>query len=552
MTARALLVPEVVQTSEMDCGPASLEAMLGGFGIRVSSERLREACHTDVDGTSIDTLEELAGQLGLDAEQLLVPVDHVLEAASGSLPAIATTRLPTGFTHFVVIWRRHGPLVQVMDPSGGRRWTSVRALQDELYVHAMPLPVSLVTDYLRSDDFVDALRARMARLGIGAAARGRWLDEAREAPWLQMAGLDATVRMVDRLVVDRAIARGAEAERLIEAVAHDTTDALVPDGYWVARPHDDEQALVSGAVLVRVQGRSDEASSPDARTPRVAAVFADAVVRPGARLVAMLREDGWLAPGMVALAAAAGAVGVVVEALLLRGALDLVTLLRSPEQRMGAAAAFVAFAVAMLTLKIATSSLTLGIGRRLEGRFRLALAQKIPRLPDRYFRSRLASDLAHRAHAVITLRWLPGLVAQGLGGMASLVATVVGVLVLEPPYAGSVFAVAGLGLGLPLLLQPLLNERDLRVQTLDGSLSRFYLDALRGLVPLRAHDARDAMQHEHEGLLVEWERASIALRRVVVRAEVLTAATGVALTVWILSGYLASGGSLGGTLLLVY
>jgi len=59
----------VVQTSAMDCGPASLKCLLEGFGIPVSYGRLREACQTDVDGTSIDTMEEAAVQLGLSAEQ---------------------------------------------------------------------------------------------------------------------------------------------------------------------------------------------------------------------------------------------------------------------------------------------------------------------------------------------------------------------------------------------------------------------------------------------------------------------------------------------------
>jgi hypothetical protein len=36
------------------------------------------AGQTDVDGTSIDTLEEAAVQLGPDAEQIMVPVDHLL------------------------------------------------------------------------------------------------------------------------------------------------------------------------------------------------------------------------------------------------------------------------------------------------------------------------------------------------------------------------------------------------------------------------------------------------------------------------------------------
>ena len=48
--------------------------MLAGFGIRVSYTRLREVCHTDVDGTSVDRLEQIANELGLDAEQVVVPL----------------------------------------------------------------------------------------------------------------------------------------------------------------------------------------------------------------------------------------------------------------------------------------------------------------------------------------------------------------------------------------------------------------------------------------------------------------------------------------------
>lgn len=74
---RRFLVPEVVQTSAMDCGPASLKCLLEGFGIPVSYGRLREACQTDVDGTSIDAMEDIAVELGLEAEQIMVPPDYV-------------------------------------------------------------------------------------------------------------------------------------------------------------------------------------------------------------------------------------------------------------------------------------------------------------------------------------------------------------------------------------------------------------------------------------------------------------------------------------------
>src|SRR2546426_7751108 len=97
MRARSrLLAPEVVQTSAMDCGPAALKCLLEGFGVSVSYGRLREACQTSVDGTSVDTLEAVARMLGLDAEQVMVPVEHVVAPAAGLLPAIAVVRLASG------------------------------------------------------------------------------------------------------------------------------------------------------------------------------------------------------------------------------------------------------------------------------------------------------------------------------------------------------------------------------------------------------------------------------------------------------------------------
>ena len=96
------LVPEVVQTSAMDCGPAVLKSALEGFGVPVSYGRLREACQTDVDGTSIDALEQVSGLLGLEAEQVMEPVDHLLLSESEALPAIAVVVQPGGLTHFVL------------------------------------------------------------------------------------------------------------------------------------------------------------------------------------------------------------------------------------------------------------------------------------------------------------------------------------------------------------------------------------------------------------------------------------------------------------------
>ncbi len=57
---RRWVVPKIVQTSAMDCGPAALKCLLEGFHIHASYGRLREACQTSVDGTSIDVIETVA------------------------------------------------------------------------------------------------------------------------------------------------------------------------------------------------------------------------------------------------------------------------------------------------------------------------------------------------------------------------------------------------------------------------------------------------------------------------------------------------------------
>jgi hypothetical protein len=103
---------------------------------------LREACQTEVDGTSIETLEELASGLGAPVEQVLLPKDLVLLEEARALPAIAVLRLPNGSAHFAVVWSVVAGVAQVMDPAHGRRWLSRAKLLDELYEHVMTVPAS--------------------------------------------------------------------------------------------------------------------------------------------------------------------------------------------------------------------------------------------------------------------------------------------------------------------------------------------------------------------------------------------------------------------------
>jgi ATP-binding cassette subfamily B protein len=518
MRARKLLVPEVVQTSQMDCGPASLKSLLEGFGIPVSYGRLREACQTDVDGTSIDTMEDVARQLGLDAEQVMVPVDHVLEPEAKLLPAIIVTRHSSGVTHFVVLWRSAGGLVELMDPGLGRRWVTAGRFLEEVHVHSTPVPATGWREWAGSDAFLCTLRKRLG--GIGVAANDLIASALSDPEWRSLAALDAATRAADSMVRAGGVRRGRQARQVLERFC--ARDQMIPACYWSVRPHAGADLMLRGAVLVTVRGRLPESErSEKPLSAELAAALEQPAARPGLELLKLLWADGLLAPAALGIAMLLAAGSVMVEAVLFRGLFDLGRELGLAGQRMAAVAALIGFLAVLTLLELPLAQGLSRMGRRLETRLRLAFLEKIPRLGDRYFQSRLKSDMAERSHSIYRIRNLPGLGGHLLRTVFELALTTLGIAWLDRASAPLALLVAGVSLALPLLLQPLTIERDLRVRSHSGALSRFYLDALLGLVPIRAHGAERAIRREHGNLLTEWARAAFGLQRAVVWVEAL-------------------------------
>src|SRR6185295_8958994 len=421
----------------MDCGPASLKCLLEGFGVGASYGRLREACQTDVDGTSIDTMEEVAAQLGLDAEQVMVPADHLLAPAARALPAIVVVRHPSGLTHFVVVWRRHGPFFQVMDPASGRRWMRAELLSGELYQHRMAVPAAAWREWAGSADFLDVQRAFLAELRVPLSDTEEILAEAlADTGWRSLAALDACVRMVRSLVASGGLGRGGEAGRLLRSLlsrcreAADSAEPAVPAAWWSVRPgpaneDGEEQVLFRGAVLVRVRGRRERGPETAAAqlSPELAAALAEPPARPGRELLRLLAAGGFFAPGAIALALLVAGLGVVVEALLFRAFFDLGRNLGLGLQRAGALGLLFAVIALFLLLDLPIVRGALRLGRHLEARLRMAFLRKIPRLGDRYFQSRLTSDMADRSHSVHRLRLVPDLGESALRAGSELLFT---------------------------------------------------------------------------------------------------------------------------------
>lgn len=561
------LVPEVVQTSEMDCGPAALKCLLEGFGIPVSYGRLREACQTDVDGTSINVIEDVANLLGLEAEQMMVPIDHLLRPETGALPAIVVLRMPNGLAHFVVVWGVYGSLVQVMDPATGRRWPTRDRLLTEVYAHSTTVPAAVWHEWACSDDFVRPLSSRLRRLGVPEAGAA-YVKPAMCAPgWREIALLDAATRLVESMVRAKSIRAGLQATRLLEHLiercraVEPGTDEIVTSPYWTvlsapASPDGEEMVHLRGAVLIRMSrprsGASPTSPQGERLSPELRAALAEVPPRPEREFLKLMREDGLLAPLALVMALTVVAFGSGVEALLFRSLFELGARLGLVKQRLGAMGLFALFLMAISTTEALAAAGLFQLGRHLDTRLRLAFLRKIPQLGDRYFQSRPISDMAERGHSLYMLHLLLRLGGQLVRFVLEAIVVMVGIAWLHPHGVRlAVFAGAAIVV-IPLVSQPMLAERDLRVRVHSGSLGRFYLDALLGLVTVKAHGAERTVRREHEGLLVEWGWAGRLLYRAVLFCEGTQSLLAFVIVIWLVSDYVASMGEGSGVLLLAF
>ncbi len=586
---RSWLVPEVVQTSAMDCGPAVLKCLLAGYGIHIHYGRLREACQTDLDGTSIDTLEEVAGRLGLLAEQVMLPPDQVLLPELHALPAILILKLPDGATHFVLVWRRLGPLVQVMDPATGRRWMSCRQLTSQMYVHRQRVPADAWREWAESEEFQAALRRRLQRLGLGRHARPLLNQALEQSGWRPIARLDAAARVVESLVRSGGLSRGAAATQALRSLVDldgvaQGEPSILPERFWSVLPcptadagpgEAEDQVWLSGAVLVRVSGynitateleveRQQATASSGGQPPafnqttnqvlgrELQAALAQRESRPLLIVWQMIRGAGWISLLGVLVGLLLLSVGMIAEAVLIRGLLDLRRDLAIVEQRLLAVGCISLFGLALMLLEYRLTASLYRLGRRLETALRIAFLSKIPRLHDRYFQSRPTSDMAERGHSIHLVRLIPRLSGQVLRASAAILLTAAAIAWLEPAAAWLAIAAAAIAVLLPFLFLPWLQGLDMRVRTHVGGLSRFTLDTLLGLATIRAHVAHQAVNTEHESLLVDWARASLQLLKWRVFVDGLQACAGICLAGGLLMIHASHAADATAVLLLAY
>ncbi len=536
---RRYFIPEVIQTSAMDCGPAALKAMFGGFNRYLSYGRLREACQTDVDGTSIDTIEVIAQQLGLGAVQSMLPVDLLLLKSSACLPAIVVVQLPDGGNHLVVLWRIHGPWLQVMDPGAGRLWLPRRRFLESLYIHEQPVPASACEKLCASAVFTAGLEQRMRALQMPPQV---WSDRAHQ---------DAALRLGGALRDAGRLRPGANArEFLAQCAAHPDE---IPPQFWAIRrmPRDPEQVMLRGAVLLSAAGAVSDV--PDESLPTsLARARSEPAPRAWEPVWATLRDSGWRLPAATTVALCAVALGTVIEAMLFRGLFDMGRHLQSTAERLGAIVALVLFLGAILALDWSAAIGSFRLGRQIEMRLRTRFLLKVPRLSDRYFQSRLISDMAFRAHSLQLLRQLPEIAGHCLYLIVSIVITGTAIICVYPGSA----LLAGLAViaacGVPSLFMPAMAERDLRHRELSASLGSLYLDSLLGSRAIQAHCAQRTMRSVQAGQLERWAAAGLSQQALFVRVDAVQMAATLACIVALVYRQSMIAQNPAGLLLLIY
>jgi ABC-type multidrug transport system fused ATPase/permease subunit len=237
--------------------------------------------------------------------------------------------------------------------------------------------------------------------------------------------------------------------------------------------------------------------------------------------------------------------------LLLRGLFDLARELRLFGQRAAGLAGLGLLTAALILVELPVAVGVLRLGRRLELRLRESLMLKLPLIDDRYFQSRLTSDMAFRSHAIHTVRALPRLVSQFLVVGLELFATTAALIWLTPVGWRLAVGSCAITLSLAILLPRLLAEADLRLQVHNSSLSRSYLDAMLGLAAVRVCRGERVLRREHEAELVEWARSGLSLQKMVIAVEGVLLVASTLLAAGLVHGYVSAPGRATGSVLLV-
>ncbi len=556
--SRPFLAPECLQLSSMDCGVAAVFTLLSGHGVHVNYEALRELCQTGVDGTSIDSLEDLCNELGVEVVQHVVPTDLVGSVMEGRLPLLAIVARGRGIPHFVTVWRRVGPYLQIMDPAGGRSWVHRDDFVRDLFPHPFELNHDDWRCWMADNSYREALLRRADEFLPRETVTEIATPVMDRVNPVEVAALDGALRLLARV----AKTDGGKSRRWNERLFRRTYEAATRDETLarklsVIRPDGDDVRTVGTVLLAppepsrtgpsRAAPHAAEVARPEAQTAQ-----ADRTSRKrernGSESASLLshlqrllgRRTRWFAYALAG-SSILLSIASTVELLVYRFAIDAPRLLTTFGTRLGSAVVLGMLVVVILALEVAASYGGASLGRYLELKTRIETLIALPRVEDHFIRSRPTTDLAYRAHNLVTANQLPGSMLTALRALADLVVTLIaigwlGLVYLPPLLIGSALLAMTFA-----ITRSRLRELDTRNQVHASRLLTLFLDALRGSRPIRLHGYQDSFRAEQQGELERWKTTSWSLVRTTATLEALNGIVAVALLASVMLVFVSSG-----------
>ena len=257
-----LLVPETVQTSGMDCGPAALRSLLAGFGAR---GELRPAARGLPDRRRRD-VDQRAGGVGTGrsvstSRSSCCPPTTSRSRARRRCRRSPSRGCPAACRTSSSAWRRHGRWVQLMDPATGppaRR----RARRAGLPVHPRAAGTDGGMGGLRPRADVPGRAARTAAGAEPARGAGHGADRARARPPDRRRWRRSTRRRACWRAASGRAHRARRWSSRSSTIPPPRSPRCRPRPGSRARSDGGEEVLLRGAVLVRARGLADEPPDP--------------------------------------------------------------------------------------------------------------------------------------------------------------------------------------------------------------------------------------------------------------------------------------------------
>jgi ABC-type bacteriocin/lantibiotic exporter with double-glycine peptidase domain len=544
---RRFFAPEVIQIGATDCGPAVLKCLASAWGLTLDLERVRQACQTTIDGTSLESIEDTLNAVGIPVRQFMIPQRAFYAVAAAHAPFILTVRSTGDAPHFIVVWSAARGRVQIMDPAIGRVWVTAKELANRIYSMSQPVTQRQMS---AQTVFFEYLRERMRALRLPSAWEQK-LDGARASRSVnQIMAFYAIVEELDEWTRAGLLQRGAQAARAMESAfanwdtykptwrdpaarrrlkayqlrdgSHSAEDvASWSEPFSLEQPfifyESNGQLTLSGAVILGVAHGTSGGGKPSSLEGAFSKVARGAIIRKEPSVfsyaASVVAKDKSALFGVLLLHIPLVLLVTIGEVFLFRAALSSSSLFGTGMQRLGAVTGYVIFLAVVFLLELVVIHGLAQIGRRAEVGTHVDVLTRFARLPDSFFRTRPLSDLAHRTYSATQLRSLPGTAVGVVRGALELLVVVTAVFFLDTR-VGAFLALSISVLAVTLYFAGIWFSTTQRKKLEHSSgLLQFYLDGLLAQVPIHTHGAASCLRVEFEEKLANWYQSGRELTR---------------------------------------